>query len=91
MSAWYVCSMMGFYPVCPASGQYVITSPGFDEIRIQLPESKYFTIRSTDRSDKNIYIRSAEINGKKLKSNYLIHKEIMEGGTVEFRLRGNSE
>jgi predicted alpha-1,2-mannosidase len=87
MSAWYVCSMMGFYPVCPASGQYVMTSPGFEEIRITLPEGKYFTIRSTDQSNENIYIRSAAINGKKLKSNYLTHKEIMEGGVVEYRLR----
>ncbi|HBE40004.1 MAG TPA: alpha-mannosidase [Bacteroidales bacterium] len=86
MSAWYVCSMMGFYPVCPASEQYIITSPGFDEVIIQLPENKNFTISTINRSDKNIYIKSATINGKKLKRNYITHKEIMEGGMVEFRL-----
>jgi len=89
MSAWYVCSMMGFYPVCPASGQYVITSPGFDEIKIQLPDNKYFTIKTLNRSDSSIYIKSAKINGKKLKNNFITHREITEGGTVEFRLHGN--
>jgi predicted alpha-1,2-mannosidase len=89
MSAWYVCSMLGFYPVCPASGQYIITTPGFDEIRIQLPESKYFTIKTLDRSDDNIFIRSATINGKKLKNNFITHKEITDGSTVVFRLHGN--
>jgi len=89
MSAWYVCSMMGFYPVCPASGQYVITSPGFDEIKIQLPDNKYFTIKTLNRSDSNIYIKSATINGKKLKNNFITHREIIEGSIVEFRLHGN--
>jgi predicted alpha-1,2-mannosidase len=86
MSAWLVFSMMGFYPVCPASGQYVITTPGFDEIRIKLPDGKYFTSKTINRSNKNIYIQSASINGKKLKRHYLTHKEIMEGSELIFNL-----
>jgi len=86
MSAWLVFSMMGFYPVCPVSGKYVITSPGFEEIRIQLPDGKYFTSRTINRSVKNIYIRSASLSGKKLRRNYLLHNEITQGPELIFNM-----
>ncbi len=87
MSAWYVCSMLGFYPVCPASGQYVITTPGFDEIIIKLPGERDFAIKTIRQNDNDIYIKSGSINGKKFKRNYITHQDIMKGGLLEFILR----
>ena len=84
MSAWLVFSMMGFYPVCPGSGQYVITTPGFDEVRIQLPDGNYFTSKTINRSNENIFIQSSSLNGKKFKRYYLTHKEITQGGELIF-------
>jgi len=86
MSAWLVFSMMGFYPVCPGSGQYVITTPAFDEISIELAGGKHFTSKTLNRNDENIFIRSASLNGKKFKRYYLTHKEITQGGEVVFNL-----
>lgn len=91
MSAWLVCSMLGFYPVCPGSGQYVITTPGFSEIRIKLPDGKYFTIKSNGLSDKNFYIRSSAINGKKFRGVFLTHKQIMEGSELIYQIAEKPE
>jgi predicted alpha-1,2-mannosidase len=86
MSAWLVCSMLGFYPVCPGSGQYIITTPAFEEIKIQLPDGKLFTSKSVGLSDKSYYIKSATLNGKKFNRNYLRHEEIMQGSNLIFQI-----
>jgi predicted alpha-1,2-mannosidase len=86
MSAWIVFSMLGFYPVCPASGEYVITTPAFDDIRIQLPGGKYFTSKSTGLGDNSFYIRSVIKNGKIYKGVVLTHKEIMDGGELMLQI-----
>lgn len=84
MSAWYVFSSLGFYPVCPASGHYVIGSPVFSSAVIRLPGGKHFTIRAVNASPTNIYIQSARLNGRSYDRSYLLHADIARGGTIEF-------
>jgi putative alpha-1,2-mannosidase len=86
MSAWLVLSMMGFYPVCPASGEYVLTAPSFEQVKIQLPDGKYFTVNSSNRSDKNHYIKSITKNNKSFKGRIMKHDEITKGETFLFQL-----
>jgi predicted alpha-1,2-mannosidase len=87
MSAWLVFSMIGFYPVCPATGQYITTIPAFDEVIIHLPVNKQFTIKTTGRNDNSFSVESATINGRKFRRNYLTHKEITEGGELIYKIR----
>jgi len=86
MSAWYIFSSLGFYPVCPGSDQYVIGSPNLDEAIINLENGKTFTIKAKNLSKKNIYIKSATLNGKSLKNCFLSHKEIVNGGEIVFKM-----
>ena len=83
MSAWYVFSALGFYPVFPASGNYVIGSPVVDEASINLPGGKKFTIAASNNNEKNIYVQSVTVNGKEHKNSYITHKDIMNGGTMK--------
>lgn len=84
MSAWYVFGALGFYPVNPASGEYVIGTPMLEEAVIQLPGGKNFTIKAPRKKENEIYIRSMKLNGKKHTKNYITHQDIMNGGTLEF-------
>jgi len=77
---------MGFYPVNPAGGAFVIGSPLFDEVTISLPGNKEFTIKSVNNSDQNMYIQSAKLNGAIYTRSYITYKEIMNGGTLEFAM-----
>jgi len=83
MSAWYIFSAMGFYPVCPGSDVYVIGYPLFDRVEMNLEHSKPLVI--TRDSDKP-YIQSVKLNGKPLTRSFLTYKEIAEGGTLEFTM-----
>jgi putative alpha-1,2-mannosidase len=80
MSAWAVLSMAGFYPVCPGVPEYVIGSPVFDFIKINMPSGNEFIIEAKNTSDENRYIQSAKLNGKALERAYLTHDEIINGG-----------
>lgn len=84
MSAWYIMSTMGFYPVNPANGDYVFGSPLFDKVEIKLPAGKSFTVIAENNSDKNIYIQSVELNGESYDRSYISHEAIMAGGTLKF-------
>lgn len=84
MSAWLVFSMMGFYPVCPGMPYYVIGSPTFEKSVISLENGKTFTIQAKGASDKNIYIQSAQLNGKEYDRSYIQHEDIMKGGVLSF-------
>lgn len=84
MSAWYVFSAMGFYPVNPADGKYVFGTPLFEEISINLPDQKTFTIKAHDKSDKNIYIQKVLLNREEHNKGYITHQDIVNGGTLEF-------
>lgn len=84
MSAWYVFGALGFYPVNPVSGEYVIGTPMLEEAVIQLPGGKTFTVKAPRKENNEIYIRSMKLNGKKYTKNYITHQDIMKGGTLEF-------
>jgi predicted alpha-1,2-mannosidase len=86
MSAWLVFAMMGFYPVCPATNQYVITIPSFDDISITLESGKVFSVKTMNRSEKNIYIRETTKDGKKASSTFMTHEDIVNGSNFVFHL-----
>jgi len=84
MSAWYVFSAMGFYPVNPVSGEYEIGTPLFPEMKLNLANGKTFTVLAPNVSRENIYIQSVKMNGKPYDKSYITHQQIMDGATVEF-------
>ena len=86
MSAWFVLSSLGFYPVNPASNQYLIGCPLFEESRIILGGNRVFQISAPNSSDENPYIQGAILNGEPLERNWITHQEIMEGGLLEFEM-----
>lgn len=86
MSAWYLFSAMGFYPVCPAGGTYVIGRPALAAASLQLENGKVFRIRADHLSDDNLYIQQVLLNGKVLTRSYLLHREIMAGGELVFQM-----
>lgn len=86
MSAWLVFSMMGFYPVCPASNQYVITTPSFDEVKIMLPGGKFFLISSVKKSASDKYIRVITKDGGRHNNWFITHDEITKGSRFTLQL-----
>ncbi len=84
MSAWYIFSVLGFYPVAPGSNQYVIGSPCVNGAVINLENGKKFKITAENLSQKNIYINEVILNGKKINRCYLNHSEIINGGELKF-------
>ena len=88
MSAWYVLSAIGFHPVSPVDGVYIIGSPLFDQVSIRLDPHYYkgreFTVLARHNSAQNIYIQSAKLNGKPLARAWITHAEIVQGGKLEF-------
>jgi predicted alpha-1,2-mannosidase len=86
MSAWLIFSMMGFYPVCPASNNYIISTPVFDEVKIFLPDGKYFLISSVNRNGSNKYIKAITKNGGRINEWYITHDDIVKGSRFTFQL-----
>ncbi|OBX25097.1 putative alpha-1,2-mannosidase [Gelidibacter algens] len=84
MSAWYIFSAMGFYPVTPGSNDYIIGTPLFEKATINLENGKNFTIKAFDLSDENKYIDYAELNGSRLDKTYITSNDILSGGILEF-------
>jgi len=84
MSAWYVLSASGFYPVNPGDGIYAFGTPLFPELKYNLENGKTFTIRAKNVSDKNIYIASARLNGAPYTKAFMTHDDLMKGGVIEF-------
>ena len=84
MSAWYIFSAMGFYPVAPGSTDYVIGSPLVKSATINLENGKTFSIEVKNQSDKNVYVKKMMLNGKLLEGFILKHEEIMKGGVLVF-------
>ena len=85
-SAWYVFSAMGFYPVCPASGQFAVGTPLFKEVRVTLPTGRRFTISAPDNSDTNFYIGSMKVNGRRQDRNWLSYGELASGADIVFEM-----
>jgi predicted alpha-1,2-mannosidase len=86
MSAWYIFSSLGFYPVFPASGQYVLGSPLFDKATVNLDNGKKFIVEAINNSPENIYIQSVELNGKAYNFSFISHNDIMDGGIMRIRM-----
>jgi predicted alpha-1,2-mannosidase len=89
MSAWYVLSAMGFYPVTPGDDKYIIGTPIFDSVKINPAGGKSFTITANNLSEQNIYIQSAKLNGKDYPYSYIRHQDIMDGGNLSFEMGPN--
>ena len=86
-SAWYVFSAMGFYPVTPASDQYVLGAPLFKKLTINLENGKTITINAANNSAENKYVNSLQVNGKPYQFNWLSHKALLEGANLNFDMR----
>ena len=90
-SAWYVFSALGFYPVCPASDEYVLGAPLFKRAEISLPDGKKvkITAENIDNTDEPLetYIESMKVDGRNWKNNYLRHSELADGASLEFRMQ----
>ena len=86
MSAWYVLSSMGFYPVTPGSNIYAIGSPVFPELKINMENGKTFTIKAKHVSSENMYIQSATLNGKPYSKSFLKHDDVIKGGELIFEM-----
>nr|WP_067058691.1 GH92 family glycosyl hydrolase [Mucilaginibacter sp. L294] len=90
MSAWYVLSAMGIHPVCPGDTRQEITSPVFNKVSVKLDnrygKGKLFTILAVNNSVKNIYIQSAQLNGKPYKKCFIDYKDIAAGGTLKLQM-----
>ncbi|MBR2497323.1 MAG: GH92 family glycosyl hydrolase [Parabacteroides sp.] len=86
MSAWYIFTAMGFYPVCPGSDQYIIGAPYLPYMKLNLENGKTFEIKAPKVSDKNRYIKAVKLNGKAYNKAYITHDDIMNGGELVFEM-----
>ena len=86
MSAWYVFSSLGFYPVTPGSNQYIIGSPLFNKGTINLENGKTFTIEAKNNSKENKYIQAVQLNGSNYEYSFINHTDIMNGGNLVFEM-----
>lgn len=86
ISAWYVLSAMGFYPVNPANGVYAIGCPILESATIEVGDGKTFKVSAPKKSADEIYIQSAKLNGKTYDSSFIRHDDIVKGGTIEFKM-----
>ncbi len=84
MSAWYLFSALGFYPVAPGSDRYELGSPIIKTAVLHLENGRTLTIEAKDQSDKNVYVKRVVVNGQTIKRNYLTHSEITNGGKIVF-------
>ncbi len=85
-SAWYVFSAMGFYPVCPGTGEYVLGAPLFNKITLQLENENEFVIHAENNSKENIYVDKIRMNGKPWNKNFINHSTILKGGEINFSM-----
>lgn len=85
-SAWYVFSALGFYPVCPGSGEYVIGSPLVNRAIVHLENGKDITIKVEKNNAENCYIDNLKMNGKNYSHNYFKHEDLQKGVKLQFRM-----
>ena len=86
MSAWYVFSAMGFYPVDPVSGRYELGTPLYPEVKLHLADGKTFTVRANGVSRENCYVKSVKLNGVPYDKTYITHEQILSGGVMEIKM-----
>ncbi len=84
MSAWYLFSALGFYPVAPASGQYMLGSPLIKTAALHLENGKTLTIEAKDQTDTNVYVKKVTVNGHDLNRDFLTYDDIANGGEIIF-------
>lgn len=85
-SAWYVFSAIGFYPVCPGSGEYVIGAPLFKNIKLNLENGNIVSISAPNNSDENRYIGRMSVNGRSHNKNYLEHEDLIKGSKIVYEM-----
>ena len=85
-SAWYVFSAMGFYPVCPGAGEYVLGAPYFDEMTLHLENGRNVSIKANDNTDDNCYVNSLTLNGKPYSKNYIKRSDLMQGAQFVYTM-----
>ena len=85
-SAWYVFSAMGFYPVCPGAGEYVLGAPYFDEMTLHLENGRTVSIKTNDNTDDNCYVNSLTLNGKPYSKNYIKRSDLMQGAQFVYNM-----
>src|SRR5690606_11544973 len=90
MSAWYMFSAMGFYPVAPGSDWYSLGSPLVDRAVINLENGKTFMVEAINQSKQNVYVKKVELNGKEIKDFTLKHSDIVNGGKLVFYMSEKS-
>lgn len=86
MSAWYLFSVMGFYPVCPGTDQYVLGAPYLPYLKLKLPNGNILEIVAPGVSDKKCYVQSIKLNGNTYDKMYITHEDILKGGKLEFKM-----
>ena len=86
MSAWYVFSSLGFYPVCPGSNEFALTAPQFPKAVVRLANGRTLTV-TADNPRRSVYIASVALDGKPIDRNYITYDELMQGGELHFALR----
>lgn len=87
MSAWYMFSAMGFYPVNPVSGEYVFGAPQMPKFVLHLQDGKTFTVLTEGLSKEHKYVESITLNGEPYTKNYITHEDIMKGGTLVYKMK----
>jgi putative alpha-1,2-mannosidase len=88
MSAWYLFSALGFYPVAPGSGHYQLGSPLIKTAALHLENGKTLSIEAKDQRETNVYVKSVELNGRKLSQNFITYAQIAAGGKLVFQMSG---
>lgn len=91
MSAWYIFTAMGFYPVCPGTGEYVLGAPYLPYLKLNLPNGKTLEIKAPGVSDKKRYVKAVRLNGKPYNRLYITHGQLLEGGTLEFTMSASPD
>ncbi|RYE17093.1 MAG: glycoside hydrolase family 92 protein, partial [Sphingobacteriaceae bacterium] len=85
-SAWYVFSAMGFYPVCPATNQYVLGAPLFKKLTVNLENGKQVVINASNNNVQNFYIQSVTMNGRPYSASWLSHNDLLKGAVLNFNM-----
>lgn len=85
-SAWYVFSAMGFYPVCPGSGEYVLGTPVFKSMKVNLENGNTIDIAAANNSNENRYVDAMKLNGKAYDKNFLTHEDLMKGAKISYTM-----
>ena len=87
MSAWYMLSAMGFYPVDPVSGEYVFGAPQLPKMVLHLADGKTFTVIAENLSEEHLYVDSITLNGEPYTKNSISHEDIVKGGTLVYKMK----